>query len=389
METSLSPFDPSKLRFEFKAHASRVEEHSNKNHQKNFLVQKYAEQVLARVSWKNKFATDVHVSVDFDEIPLLKSKFSRVEKTRFFTSLMKVTELAALSRGHHFEEVVIPSEIFEMTKEDRQLAREVLTRLGYKEDIRGFYRQLEISRTSQVAKLKQKILALLPGLQREGRGFLFETGKYDVETLTELNSEYATIAWGISPLAVNSNLKMDEKLWMQKINAEHALEIGVGSGRLTSNILEKCKTLVCTDINAEIVSATQNRFAGEGRVKLCVDDITQSKLKSESFDCAMFWENGLGAILSEEKRQRAVEHIHRVLRPGGSFLISVRSLPQSPVDHLMVAQQTDLVMGIYHTFSLHEVMELTAPYFDLMDIQGGEPRPAGGGAIFFLFRKKS
>lgn len=243
-----------------------------------------------------------------------------------------------------------------------------------------------------LVELKKYLLDYVKAAPMVGRGFLLDTSRLPPSAVLALCNEYQEVAWGITNWARHSAIERDELDVIQRyVGGEHGLEIGAGSGRVTMHLLERFEKLTATDIVPsalrEIERQADARSIKEGRVILTVDDIIETKLKKESYDVVMFWENGLGAILDARKRQKALYNMTKLLRAGGRLILGLRNLVSVPVDQLMIAAQTNLVMGIYHTFTADEIRNSMPGNIRLIAEEQGLARPAGGHQIFLIFQK--
>jgi SAM-dependent methyltransferase len=76
-----------------------------------------------------------------------------------------------------------------------------------------------------------------------------------------------------------------------------------------------------------MVAVTRNRRTNLGAI--IFDDMTASKLEDQSFDCVVAVE-----VLEHVERDRDfLRHVHRVLRPGGMFLMTTPNGDSNPVPY--------------------------------------------------------
>ncbi len=248
--------------------------------------------------------------------------------------------------------------------------------------------QRDISGFEPKSELKKFLLSYSQAAPQIGRGFLIDAERLDQRAVAALNNEYSEVAWGVTNWARHSSLSCDEQTVIARYARGSAgLEVGAGSGRVTQHLKSNFDLLTATDTNAEALEHFSHFFDNRKNIRLAVDDITNSSLDEESFDVVMFWENGLGALTTDHLRRKAVASMVARLKKGGRLILGLRNILPVPIDHLMIAAQTSLVMGIYHTFSVEEALSFQSFELKLIDQIEGDPRPAGGRQIVFVFER--
>lgn len=101
------------------------------------------------------------------------------------------------------------------------------------------------------------------------------------------------------------------------------LDIGVGAGRTTGILRLLTGEYVGIDYTLEMVERCRRRYPG---VDVGVGDVRDlSELGAGRFDAAIFSYNGLDCI-DHDDRQRGLDELHRVLRPGGLLLFSTHNI---------------------------------------------------------------
>jgi SAM-dependent methyltransferase len=98
----------------------------------------------------------------------------------------------------------------------------------------------------------------------------------------------------------------------------HALEVGPGSGVYLPTLAQVSDEVVATDIEDSYL--TRLRPLGESLpcLRLVRDDITASALPSDSFDLILCTE----VVEHVTSSRRALAEIHRLLKPGGTMILS-------------------------------------------------------------------
>src|SRR5687768_713838 len=114
---------------------------------------------------------------------------------------------------------------------------------------------------------------------------------------------------------------------MERIEREAAkargrllLEIGCGVGFVTVECLRRDVRVLASDLSPVAVSLTRQHLslAGLEPAGVQVEDALQLSLPDESVD--VVWSNGV--LHHTGNTARAVQEVHRVLRPGGRAIIS-------------------------------------------------------------------
>jgi SAM-dependent methyltransferase len=97
------------------------------------------------------------------------------------------------------------------------------------------------------------------------------------------------------------------------------LDIGCGAGRTTIGLADRGYRIVGIDLSPNLLALAHRRFASLAFHRM---DAVKLGYRSESFDAALFSYNGIDCIYPVQSRIRCMQEVHRVLRPGGAFLLS-------------------------------------------------------------------
>lgn len=266
---------------------------------------------------------------------------------------------------------------------------EILENAGFvKEGEKRFIKTIDQVKANKLKAVKDNLLAEAKTAPKVGRGFVIDTAKMDQQALVLLNQEYNQIAWGHTQWARHEEIAADEMSILEKyVDQKEVLEIGAGAGRITRYLAQRARFTTATDYLPEIVQSLNGILGDMPNLISRIDDITESQLSDASFDLVLFLENGLGSILCEKKRAKAIEEMIRVLRPGGLLILGLRSLVDHAGDHLMIATQNPHIMGVYHTFLYEEMDQLLAERVKKLEFIVGGERPAGGRQFFVVSQK--
>lgn len=270
--------------------------------------------------------------------------------------------------------------------------QEVLTenRFEYDTIFKSYIYSMESYKIQKIQELKGKLKSIFSDCRSISCSFSLAQIDYLPFALDYIISEYNQFLWGRAEIARLQDISSDEFDVISKyVFARRALEVGCGSGRLIHEISKKVDHLVASDFNISIINSVAYQHRDWSNVDFIVDDICHSSFESDSFDLVMFWENGLGAMLTPSLRSTALNEMIRLLQVGGRLILGLRQLVDSPIDNLMVAPQNSDIIGIYHTFSSTEIMQDISSHMKLVEMIDGSERSAGGKAFFLILEKKA
>ncbi|MEO6305823.1 MAG: class I SAM-dependent methyltransferase [Bacteroidia bacterium] len=100
------------------------------------------------------------------------------------------------------------------------------------------------------------------------------------------------------------------------------LDIGIGGGRTTSYLINKCKKYIGIDYSEGFVNAVKKKHLTADIRLMNATDL--SEFENNSFDLINFSFNGIDYVGFED-RKKILSEIHRVLKPNGLFLFSTHN----------------------------------------------------------------
>ncbi len=105
------------------------------------------------------------------------------------------------------------------------------------------------------------------------------------------------------------------------------IDLGCGTGRLLLPMAKKGFAVVGVDLSEEMLRAARDKAVqADASVELVKANIVQlDGLADASFDYAACLFSTLGMIGSAAHRRHVVGHVHRLLRPGGVFILHVHN----------------------------------------------------------------
>jgi ubiquinone/menaquinone biosynthesis C-methylase UbiE len=146
--------------------------------------------------------------------------------------------------------------------------------------------------------------------------------KIKEESIEEFSSQptqeqYERIAkkglWESEKVLINKYFKSNSNI----------LDIGCGSGRTTFPLNQMGYKITGVDITPAMVEiAKKVAQAKRANINFLIGDATNLDFEDNYFDGAIFANNGWVQIPGKENRQKALEEIRRVLKPGSHFILT-------------------------------------------------------------------
>ncbi|WP_198807038.1 class I SAM-dependent methyltransferase [Leptolyngbya sp. BL0902] len=103
------------------------------------------------------------------------------------------------------------------------------------------------------------------------------------------------------------------------------LDLGIGGGRTTQYFWPQVGQYTGIDYSPEMIAACRARFGSDGPNMAVMDARDLSTFADNSFDLIWFSYNGLDYV-SHTDRLQILQEVHRVGKPGGSFVFSSHNL---------------------------------------------------------------
>jgi SAM-dependent methyltransferase len=123
-------------------------------------------------------------------------------------------------------------------------------------------------------------------------------------------------------------LKFDREFVIEHCRpAGKIIDLGCGTGRLALALSQAGYQPIGVDLSLPMLSVLGEKAAALGLAVPCVcgNLVELGMFADESFDHAACLFSTLGLIVGAEARQRAVAHVHRLLKPGGVFVAHVHN----------------------------------------------------------------
>jgi ubiquinone/menaquinone biosynthesis C-methylase UbiE len=105
-----------------------------------------------------------------------------------------------------------------------------------------------------------------------------------------------------------------------RLDGARVLDLGVGAGRTTALVRERCGAYLGIDVTPEMVEIGRRRFP-DADLRVADARDLRSICSDDAFDVVMFSFNGIDAV-DHGGRIAVMEEARRVLAPGGLFLFS-------------------------------------------------------------------
>lgn len=115
--------------------------------------------------------------------------------------------------------------------------------------------------------------------------------------------------------------------YRDRIAGHRVLELGCGGGRLTGHMIEAGGTVSGTDIAADMVAHCQRAYPGGTFWQADIRDLTGFETAAYDLIVAGF---SLIDVLTDDERGVFLDGVHRMLAPGGTFIVSSHNIAVVP-----------------------------------------------------------
>jgi ubiquinone/menaquinone biosynthesis C-methylase UbiE len=142
------------------------------------------------------------------------------------------------------------------------------------------------------------------------------------------------------------------------VSGKKVLDVGCGTGRLIQKLVEKGAVVTGADISSEMLKIAQRKF---GQVEFVEADIEHLPFENDSFDVVV----ASFVIVHLKDLRKAFDEVYRVLKPGGSFIVT--NVNQKKAPKLKTATREEIVIISYYHIPEHVVSALKDALFNIQE----------------------
>jgi SAM-dependent methyltransferase len=141
------------------------------------------------------------------------------------------------------------------------------------------------------------------------------------EGVTERNLANYASQWGVAEYTREDGFRPLERELVESYMPPggRILDLGCGAGRTTIGLARAGYRPVAIDLVDELLAEARRRYPDLDFRHM---DATRLEFDDGSFDGALFSYNGLDCIYPLEARRQCLAEVFRVLKPGGTFILS-------------------------------------------------------------------
>lgn len=143
---------------------------------------------------------------------------------------------------------------------------------------------------------------------------------------------------------------------MGDLQGKKVLDIGCGTGRLIKKMVEKGGIVTGADISPEMLKIAKKKF---DELEFVEADIENLPFKNESFDVVV----AAFVIVHLKDLKRAFDEVYRVLKPGGSFIVT--NVNQRKAPKLKTADKEEIVIRSFYNIPEQVISALEDALFNI------------------------
>ncbi len=122
--------------------------------------------------------------------------------------------------------------------------------------------------------------------------------------------------------------RLDESVVARFTQAgDSVIDLGCGTGRAIEPLLERGIDCVACDLSQPMLQEVQKKATrlGESTLRVRANLVELDCFADRAFDCALCLFSTLGMIRGDGARADVVQHVARMLKPGGLFVLQVHN----------------------------------------------------------------
>lgn len=142
------------------------------------------------------------------------------------------------------------------------------------------------------------------------------------------------------------------------VSGKKVLDAGCGTGRMIKKLLEKGAIVTGADISPEMLKIAKKKF---DKAEFVEADIEKLPFKDESFDVVV----ASFVIVHLKDLKKAFDEVYRVLKPGGSFIVT--NVNQKKAPKLKTSAKEEIVILSHYHIPEHVISALEYALFNIQE----------------------